>query len=143
MIKQIVASKKSLAGFLALVLCFGQVQPAFALRNLQPGQQKSGLEELEENLKPRKEEAVQSQVGYQGVLKRFGLKKDNYVLMVARLVPNKGAHYLIEAFNRLNKKNLTKNKKLVIVGGSTFTDKYVAKIKQIILAFARTRLIQL
>jgi len=48
----------------------------------------------------------------------------NYILFLARLVPEKGAHYLIEAYKRLNT-----DKKLVIAGGSSFSDNYVESLK--------------
>lgn len=63
------------------------------------------------------------------VLRDFGLKPNHYVLMVARLVPHKGAHLLVEAFTKF--KLSTPNNspfadlKLVIVGGSVYTDKYI------------------
>ncbi len=64
------------------------------------------------------------------ILAKFGLKKDGYVIMVSRLVRHKGAHHLIEAYVRLQKRGLTRGKKLVIVGDSAFTDDYVAELKQ-------------
>lgn len=42
----------------------------------------------------------------------------------SKISSRKGAHYLIEAFNNLNT-----NKKLVIAGGSSYSDKYVDKLK--------------
>ncbi len=63
------------------------------------------------------------------VLAKFGLKKDGYVVMVSRLVRHKGAHHLIEAYQRLQKRGLTRGKKLVIVGGSAFTDDYIAELR--------------
>ncbi|HSD12098.1 MAG TPA: glycosyltransferase family 4 protein [Patescibacteria group bacterium] len=64
------------------------------------------------------------------VLAKFGLKKDGYIIMVSRLVRHKGAHHLIEAYTRLQKRGLTRGKKLVIVGDSAFTDDYVAELKK-------------
>ncbi len=65
-------------------------------------------------------------------LPQFGLEKEKYMVMVSRLVPHKGAHLLIEAFNRLKSehaRDLTiKNLKLAIVGGSVYTDDYVASL---------------
>lgn len=55
----------------------------------------------------------------------YNLKKDDYVLFLARLVPEKGAHYLIDAFNRINT-----NKKLVIAGGSSHSDEYVDSLRK-------------
>jgi glycosyltransferase involved in cell wall biosynthesis len=45
----------------------------------------------------------------QEIEKKYGLKKDEYILFVARLVPEKGLHYLIEAFRKINT-----DKKLVV-----------------------------
>lgn len=56
---------------------------------------------------------------------RFGLEKDGYILFMARIVPEKGLHYLIEAF-----KNIKTDKKLVIAGGSSHSFEYVEKIKK-------------
>lgn len=55
----------------------------------------------------------------------FDLKKDEYILMVSRLIPHKGAHTLIEAFTQTKTE-----KKLVIVGDSSYTDDYVARLKE-------------
>jgi glycosyltransferase involved in cell wall biosynthesis len=55
----------------------------------------------------------------------FGLEKDSYIVMVSRLVRHKGAHFLIDAYNQLKT-----DKKLVIVGGSTFTDDYVEELHE-------------
>ncbi|MDP3970227.1 MAG: glycosyltransferase family 4 protein [bacterium] len=54
---------------------------------------------------------------------KFGLKKNEYIVMIARLVRHKGAHHLIEAYRKLKT-----DKKLVIVGGSAFTDDYVQEL---------------
>lgn len=57
------------------------------------------------------------------IKEQFGLDKDSYIVMVARLVRHKGVHHLIKAYNQLDT-----DKKLVIVGGSAFTDDYVKEI---------------
>ncbi len=57
-------------------------------------------------------------------IKKWGLEKDNYILLVSRLVGHKGVHYLIEAY-----KQLKTNKKLVITGDGAYTDKYVKELK--------------
>lgn len=69
----------------------------------------------------------------ESLLERFDLKKNKYLLMVARLVPHKGVHYLMEAWQlaRAQYPELLKNYKLAIVGGSTFTDDYVKELRQI------------
>lgn len=58
------------------------------------------------------------------VRQRFGLAKDSYILAVARLIPHKGIHYLIDAY-----KQLRTDKRLVIVGDGVYTDAYVQKLK--------------
>lgn len=55
---------------------------------------------------------------------KFGLEKDDYILYLGRLVPEKGLRYLVEAF-----KNVNTNKKLVIAGGSSDTDEFANEIK--------------
>lgn len=56
---------------------------------------------------------------------KFGIGKDDYILFLARLVPEKGATYLIEAFKQINV-----DKKLVIAGGSSDTDEYLKVLKE-------------
>lgn len=56
---------------------------------------------------------------------RFGLQGDDYILYLGRLVPEKGVHYLIEAFTQLKT-----DKRLVIAGGSSDTDTYVKNLKE-------------
>ena len=58
------------------------------------------------------------------ITERFGLEKDGYILFLGRLVPEKGIHYLIEAYNQIDTK-----KKLVIAGGSSHTSEYESKLK--------------
>jgi len=55
---------------------------------------------------------------------KYNLDKNSYIVFISRLVPEKGCHYLIDAY-----KNIKTEKKLVIVGGSSHSDKYVEKIK--------------
>lgn len=55
---------------------------------------------------------------------KYGIQKDEYILYLARIVPEKGLHYLIKAYE-----NLTTNKKLVIAGGSSHTDEYYEMIQ--------------
>lgn len=57
------------------------------------------------------------------ITKRFGLHKDDYILFLARLVPEKGAHYLVEAYQELRT-----DKKLVIAGGDSHAEEYMEKI---------------
>lgn len=60
------------------------------------------------------------------ISEKFGLKKDGYILFLGRLAPEKGVQYLIKAFKRLNT-----DKKLVIAGGSSDTDKFMQKLKKL------------
>ena len=54
----------------------------------------------------------------------YGLRKDEYILFLGRLVPEKGVHYLIEAF-----RGMKADKKLVIAGGSSDSDDYADALK--------------
>lgn len=56
---------------------------------------------------------------------KYGLEKDGYILFLARLVPEKGLHYLIEAYEQL-----ATDKKLVIAGGSSHSFDYIKQIKE-------------
>lgn len=58
------------------------------------------------------------------ICKQYGLQKDGYFLYLGRLVPEKGAHYLIEAFRKL-----PTDKKLVIAGGVSDTAEYAENLK--------------
>lgn len=60
------------------------------------------------------------------LIKQYKLEKDSYILFLARLVPEKGAHYLIQAYQKLNIET-----KLVIAGGSSFTDNYLEELHNI------------
>lgn len=60
------------------------------------------------------------------ISQKFGLEKNDYIIAIARLVKHKGIHYLIEAYQKLKTR-----KKLVIVGGSAFTDDYVNDLKKL------------
>ena len=55
---------------------------------------------------------------------KWGLQKDSYILYLGRIVPEKGETYLIEAF-----KQVKTDKKLVIAGGSSDTERYMQELK--------------
>ena len=59
------------------------------------------------------------------IKKEYGLKKDDYILYLGRIVPEKGEHYLVEAFKKIHT-----DKKLVIAGGASDTDEYMEKLKK-------------
>jgi glycosyltransferase involved in cell wall biosynthesis len=58
-------------------------------------------------------------------IKTIGLQGDDYIFFASRLVPEKGCHYLLDAFERLGKCG----KKLVIAGDSPEDDPYAANLK--------------
>ena len=59
------------------------------------------------------------------ISKKFDLEKDQYVLFLARLVPEKGVRYLIEAY-----KQVKTDKKLVIAGGSSDTADFEKELRE-------------
>lgn len=79
------------------------------------------------------------------IASEYGLHKDDYILFLGRIVPEKGVHYLIEAFRRLDT-----DKKLVIAGGSSDSAEYYEQIKQmaakdpriILTGFVQGRMLQ-
>ena len=60
------------------------------------------------------------------IKEKFGLGKDGYILFLGRLVPEKGLRYLIQAF-----KKVKTDKKLVIAGGASDTDSFMAELKEL------------
>lgn len=58
------------------------------------------------------------------ITKEYGLQKNSFILFLARLVPEKGLQYLIEAF-----KQIETDKKLVIAGGSSDSDDFMKRAK--------------
>lgn len=59
------------------------------------------------------------------ITKLYNLAKDGYICIVSRLTAEKGVHYLIDAYNRIQT-----DKKLVIAGDTSDTDDYVAMLKE-------------
>lgn len=60
------------------------------------------------------------------LIRRYGLDGQDYILFAARLVREKGAHYLINAYNRLQT-----DVKLVIAGDAEHEEKYKAELRKI------------
>ena len=60
-------------------------------------------------------------------LSQWGLNSGQYILVVTRLIPHKGVHHIIDAYQTLTKSHpeLTKKYPLVIVGGGVHTETYV------------------
>lgn len=59
-------------------------------------------------------------------LKRFNLEKENYILFLSRLVPEKEIHTLINSF-----KKVKTTQKLVIAGDTTHTENYLKHLKEL------------
>lgn len=58
------------------------------------------------------------------ITEKYGLKKDEYILFLGRIVPEKGIQYLIKAF-----KEVQTDKKLVIAGGASDTASFYEELK--------------
>ena len=61
--------------------------------------------------------------GADEIKEKFGLEKDGYILFLARITPEKGLHYLIDAY-----KSLKTDKKLVIAGGIEPKTEYIESV---------------
>lgn len=58
------------------------------------------------------------------IREKYGLEKDGYILFVARIVPEKGLHYLIDAY-----KKIRTEKRLVIAGGNSHSQSYMDEVE--------------
>lgn len=58
------------------------------------------------------------------IKEEWGLSKDSYILFLGRVVPEKGLHYLLEAY-----KGIETDKKLVVAGGSSDTYEYFRDLR--------------
>ncbi len=66
-------------------------------------------------------------------LRALGVEPGKYVLFVGRLVPEKAPDLLIRAFRRIERPDL----RLLVVGGSSFTDRYVHDLERLAAADSR------
>ena len=57
------------------------------------------------------------------IKEKYGLNKENYILFLARIVPEKGLDYLIDAY-----KEIETDIKLVIAGGASHTNNYYNEV---------------
>lgn len=60
------------------------------------------------------------------IKEKLGLEKDEYILFLGRIVPEKGLRYLIEAY-----KGIQTDKKLVIAGGTSDTEDFMNEIREL------------
>lgn len=60
------------------------------------------------------------------IKKKWQINKDEYILFLGRIVPEKGLEYLVKAFKEINT-----DKKLVIAGGASDTNDFMKKVKDI------------
>lgn len=58
------------------------------------------------------------------ITEKYGFRKNEYILFLGRIVPEKGIRYLIEAF-----KNVQTDKKLVIAGGASDTEAFYEELR--------------
>ena len=59
-------------------------------------------------------------------LASYGIGKDEYLLYAGRISPEKGVHHLLEALAPLEP-----SKRLIIAGGSSYSDAYVEQVKRL------------
>lgn len=59
------------------------------------------------------------------ITEKFGIEKDGYILFLARITPEKGLDYLIDAYKSINT-----DKKLVIAGSINPETEYIASVLQ-------------
>ena len=66
-----------------------------------------------------------SNIGDDIISEKFSLRKNEYILFLGRLVPEKGIQYLVEAYLKLKT-----DKKLVIAGAASDTDDFVQRLHE-------------
>ena len=57
--------------------------------------------------------------------RRWGLEPERYILFLSRITPEKGAHYLIDAYTRIRPPM-----KLIVAGGTMFEQAYTAELQR-------------
>lgn len=72
---------------------------------------------------------LRESAGTSDVLQQFGLAEKQYVVMVARIVPEKNQHDLITAFAAMQAAGYHTDKKLAIVGAADHQSPYVDQVK--------------
>lgn len=60
------------------------------------------------------------------ITRRWGLEKDGYIMTLCRIVPEKGLHYLLEAF-----RNIRTDKKILLAGGPSNAVEYYEEIREL------------
>ena len=60
------------------------------------------------------------------IINQFGLQKDEYILFLGRIVPEKCVHHLVEAFGSVNT-----DKKLVVAGEASDSQDYADELKRL------------
>jgi glycosyltransferase involved in cell wall biosynthesis len=67
------------------------------------------------------------------ILDKYAIESGKYVLFVSRLIPHKGTHYLISAWQNVEDSKLVPSDiKLVIVGDGYYTDEYSTSLKSMV-----------
>lgn len=69
------------------------------------------------------------------IRERWGLRGGDYILFLARIVPEKGLHYLLEAY-----RGIQTDKRLVVAGGDSHSGDYWPKIQQMTAGDSRVLL---
>lgn len=70
------------------------------------------------------------------IKKKYDLNKNGYFLFLARIVPEKGLHYLLEAYRKLDTEI-----KLVIAGGISHSGEYAEEIKKMAKKDKRVKMV--
>ncbi len=63
------------------------------------------------------------------IKQKYGLDKNSYILFLARIVPEKGLDYLLEAWKKVREETGT-DKKLVVAGGASHSSEYYEEVME-------------